>query len=321
MPDNPPHRSFLERLAGCFVDGARRGFRTALVLLAFMVPISFGVVLLKWTGALGVVAQWIGPAFGLVGLPGEAAVAFLTGALLNVYSGIAAMEPMGLGGREITLLALMILISHNLPIESTVLHKAGSSGLRMLILRLASSFVAAAALNQVLPGEPASGATAAEVARAAFGAALGDWAMSALWLVGKIILFVLGVMVLQRILDEFKIMPILARALKWPLALLGLPPRTIFLWLVANTLGLAYGAAVIIEEARLGVLTKEETGAVNCSVAVCHSLLEDTLLFVAVGAWTFWIVAPRLLLAALVTWAYRLWVRSVPPARTSAPPA
>jgi hypothetical protein len=40
-------------------------------------------------------------------------------------------------------------------------------------------------------------------------------------------------------------------------------------------------------------------------MAVCHSLLEDTLLFYVIGAWVLWITVPRLVLAALVVWAYR----------------
>ena len=38
----------------------------------------------------------------------------------------------------------------------------------------------------------------------------------------------------------------------------GLSPRTAFLWLVSNTLGLAYGAGIMIEEAEKGETTKEE---------------------------------------------------------------
>lgn len=40
--------------------------------------------------------------------------------------------------------------------------------------------------------------------------------------------------------------------LKPPLALFGLPAKTSFLWIVANILGLAYGAAVMIEEINAG---------------------------------------------------------------------
>ncbi len=89
--------------------------------------------------------------------------------------------------------------------------------------------------------------------------------------------------------------------------LLGLPRNTAFLWIVANTLGLAYGAAVLIDETASGQITRQEAELLNRSIAICHSLLEDTLLFVAIGAWAFWISIPRMALAAAAVWTYRLW--------------
>jgi hypothetical protein len=112
-------------------------------------------------------------------------------------------------------------------------------------------------------------------------------------------------MVVQELLDAFRLMAPLARVLAWPLLLLGLPRQAAYLWVVANTAGLAYGAAVIIDESRSGRLTRAETEMLNRSVAVCHSLLEDTLLFAVIGAWPLWLVLPRLASAALVVWVYR----------------
>lgn len=294
------------RLGRCFLNGGKAGLRTTLWLLKFMIPVSAAVTLLSWTGALGWMAQWIAPAFCFFGLPGEAAIAFVTGALLNVYSGIAAMSVIPLDGRQITILALMILISHNLPIEIMVQYKTGSSGLRMLALRLGMSVAGGLLLNLLLPagGEAHAQAAAAAPTADALAVLIG-WLISTGWLILKIALFATGVMVLQRILDEFGLMPWLARVLAPPLALLGLPRSTVFLWIVANTLGLAYGAGVIVEETKLGKCTREETEILNHSIAVCHSLLEDSLLFIAVGAWPLWITLPRLLLASAAVWAYR----------------
>ncbi len=302
--------SLAARTGRCFLTGGKAGVRTTLWLLKFMIPVSAAVTALSWTGALGWMAQWIAPAFGLFGLPGETAIAFLTGALLNVYSGIAAMSVIPLDGRQITILALMILISHNLPVEVMVQYKTGSSGLRMLALRLGMSAAGGLLLNLVLPGggEAHAAASAAPAAGDLLSAARA-WVTGTAWLVVKIALFATGVMVLQRLLDEFGLMGWLARVLAPPLALIGLPRKTVFLWIVANTLGLAYGAGVLIEETRLGKYTRRETEIINHSVAVCHSLLEDSLLFIAVGAWAFWITAPRVALAAAAVWGYRAWAR------------
>ena len=80
-----------QRFASCCRTGLAEGLRTSLWLLKFMIPVSLGVTLLAWTGALQWAAGWLRPAFVLLGLPPESVVAFLSAALLNIYSGIAAM--------------------------------------------------------------------------------------------------------------------------------------------------------------------------------------------------------------------------------------
>jgi len=129
-----------------------------------------------------------------------------------------------------------------------------------------------------------------------------------------VIFLVVGLMILQRLIREFGVAGLLARALYPLLWLLGLPRSTAFLWITANTLGLAYGGAVLIEESRSGALARRDVELLNRSIAVCHSLLEDTILFVAIGAGALWITLPRLVLAAAAVWGYRLWARVAQPA-------
>ncbi len=301
------------RLTSVLRRGMGKAGKTGAWLLVRMVPISLGVTLLQWCGALPWLAKWIEPGFRRVGLPGETALAFLIGALMNVYSAIAAMSAIPLTDRQVTIFALMVLISHNLPIEISVQHSAGTHGVRLLGLRLFSSALGAFLLNLILPAS-ATVVTAAVIStpgagHAALGAVLSGWAASTGWLVGKVLLFVLGVMLLQEFLHEFDLLHGLARLVSPALAVLGLPRSVAFLWIVANTLGLAYGAGVLVPEAQSGRIRKEEIGMLNRSIAVCHSLLEDTLLFVAVGAWALWITAPRIAVAAAAVWIFRLGLR------------
>lgn len=293
-----------------FRRGVVKGLRTAVWLAAFMAPVSLIVTLADWIGLLPWLVKGVAPLFDLLGVPAESAAAFVAGALLNAYSGIAALGPIPLTDRQVTILAVMILISHNLPIEVTIQSKAGASGVKLLLIRLVSSFAMGFLLNLILPASTEApvtrGATQAIAAAETFWALMGSWALGTALLMGKIALFVIGVMVLQELLNAFRLMGPLTRVLAWPLALLGLPRETVFLWIVANTLGLAFGAAVILEESRSGRLSKDEIRMVNRSVAVCHSLLEDTFLFVAIGAWALWITLPRIAVAAAVVWAYRL---------------
>jgi hypothetical protein len=85
----------------------------------------------------------------------------------------------------------------------------------------------------------------------------------------------------------------------------GLPDDAAFLWVVSNTLGLAYGAGVLKREVADGNLSREHGDLLNHHIAVSHSLLEDTLLFVALGVPALWITVPRIVLAMLAVWERR----------------
>jgi hypothetical protein len=49
----------------------------------------------------------------------------------------------------------------------------------------------------------------------------------------------------------------------------------------------------------------QEADLFNHHAGICHSLLEDTVLFLAVGAPLFWITVPRFGLALLAVWIER----------------
>jgi spore maturation protein SpmB len=319
MDATTPEPAYLQRLQTCLIEGAGKGLRSGIRLLAIIIPVSFLVMLLSWSGVLRWAAQWMAPLFGHIGLPGEAALAFITGAFINLYAGIAAMSAMTLTARQLTILAVISLISHNLPVEVAVQHKAGSSGPRLLIMRLLTSATAGLLLHRTMPAGPPEPVITSVLAAGSqsFAEALTNWGLDAGFLAAKVLVIIVVLMVLLRILTEFGLIQQLSRPL-WPvLAVLGLPRSTAFLWIVANTLGLAYGAGVILEEVRTGMIEKRDVDLLNHSIAVCHSLLEDTLLFVAIGAWWMWLIFPRLFLAAAVVWLKRLETRWRKPATSS----
>jgi len=86
MPSVPNHRLF-----PAIQKGALEGAKTALWLLAIMLPISFGVFLLEWFGLLSSIGGALEPAFRLLDVEGSGALVFLSGILINLYSAIATM--------------------------------------------------------------------------------------------------------------------------------------------------------------------------------------------------------------------------------------
>ncbi|MFA5713904.1 MAG: nucleoside recognition protein, partial [Bacteroidales bacterium] len=111
---------------------------------------------------------------------------------------------------------------------------------------------------------------------------------------------------LQRVLAEFGVIRWLSKLFKPVMVFFGLPPKTSFLWIVANTLGLAYGAAVMIDETESGKITREDANLLNHHIAISHSNLEDVILLTSVGAIVWWLLLARWLFSFILVWELRL---------------
>jgi hypothetical protein len=79
------------------------------------------------------------------------------------------------------------------------------------------------------------------------------------------------------------------------------------------TLGIVYGAGVIIKAGQEGNLSSRDLFLIALFLSTCHAVVEDTLLFVAVGGNFFWMLGTRLVIAILVTGTAALFLRRPPP--------
>lgn len=292
-----------ERVLKCVREALPKSGKLSLWLIKIILPISLLVRLLQYYGIIDYLAEYLHPLFNLVGLPGATAIVFITSIFLPLYAAIAVMTSLAMTMREATILALMCLIAHNLIVECAVTKKTGSSFAGMVVLRIGMAFVAAVFLNNVLPANdvPFMQTTQIEF-QETLGAVLIAWLYSSLKLIATILLVVTALMILQRLLSEFKLIDVISRPLRPLMKLFGLPNSSPFLWIVGNVIGLAYGGAIMADMVDEGQLSLKDANTVNHHLAISHSLLEDTLLFVALGI-NFWIiVGTRILFAILVVW-------------------
>jgi spore maturation protein SpmB len=117
---------------------------------------------------------------------------------------------------------------------------------------------------------------------------------------------IMGLSILQRLLAEFGVIRLLSKLLRPLMVVFGLPARTSFLWIVANVLGLAYGAAIMIEETEQGKISRADADLLNHHIGVSHSNLEDILLLYAAGAFFWWMLLSRWVLSIVLVWERRL---------------
>ncbi len=281
--------------------------KSAIWLLKMMIPIMLLVSILDLYGVIGYLSQYTTPIFNLIGLDGQAAFVYITSCLASIYSAIGVMALFGFDLREVTIMASMCLIAHNLIIEGAIQSRTGVTFWGITTLRIISSLVCGYPLNLIIPTDLGGTLHLDVVSTKAdtFTEMLSQWAGTSLNLAIKVVIIIYLLNVLQNILRAFNLIDRLTRMLHPIILLLGLPNSTSFLWMVANTLGLAYGGAIIVEEVSKGEIKSREATLLNISIAQTHSLLEDTALFMALGLGAGWLMIPRLTLSIITVWGLR----------------
>ena len=283
--------------------------KTALWMIKITVAVSFVIMLLGYFGVIEWISKVLSPVFIHFGLPGEAALAYVSGYFVNMYSAIAASVTLDLDPRAMTIMGVMALCSHNMIVESAVQHKTGSSTLRVVRVRTLSGIILAYLLNIILPGEaPAAGGAVQGAAVHEFGTELTDWLRNTAVLVPKMLIIIFALNILQAVMAEFGIIRAISKALRPVMHVFGLSSRCAVLWIIANTLGLAYGAAAMIDEASTGKLRKEDIDGLNMHIGISHSNLEDVILLASVGAVWWVLLLSRWVWAIMLVWGYRLEV-------------
>jgi hypothetical protein len=280
---------------------------TALWLLKIILPISLLVRFLDYYGVLAFMADFLDPVFVYMGLPGSTAIVFITSIFLPLYAPLAIITSMSITLRELTILALMCQISHNLPVESAIQAKTGTSFRAMTVLRIVTSIFTGIVLNLILPremGMPIFVQTDM-VVMTSIADVLLLWLKSSLNIALLIVVIVFTLNLLYNLLEAYRLIPKLSRAVEPLLRLFGLPASTAFLWLIGYIVGLAYGGALMMDQMKEGKVTRTEASLLNYHLAVSHSVLEDNLLFVALGVSIWWILGVRFVIAWMVVWLRR----------------
>ena len=297
-------------MIGIVKDSLRPTVKTTLWLLKIMIPISFAVCLAQYYGVIEWCAGWLNPLFCHIGLPGASSIAFLTGATSTTYAALAVMMSMELTLRQTTIIAIMVLICHALPLECTVNKKVGSKPFRMGFLRICGALLAAVYLNLVLPdlSEPFS-ALPLSSSEASLIDVLKGWLLSSVKLSIMIFAIIYALMFIQRFMERFGLMQKLTKPLEPLMVFFGLPRNAAYLWLVGNVLGISYGSAVMLQLEDEGKITRQEADEVNYHLIMNHSMLEDTLVFATAGVSALWILSTRLLFALVLVWGRKLLTR------------
>lgn len=131
--------------------GTKKGLNlTWELVIKIVLPVYIIVSLLNYTPVIPWLSDSLSPFMSWLGLPGEAALPLVLGALVSFYAGVGAVVPLGLGPRELTIVAAMLLLAHDLPVEAAVSKKSGSKITSLIIIRIIAACAFGIGINLLL---------------------------------------------------------------------------------------------------------------------------------------------------------------------------
>ena len=274
-------------------ESLKASFASAILILKLVIPFYILADILLYFDLLRPVSILFSPVTSILQLPAETAMAICAGVFLNIYAAVAFAAPLGLSSYEWTILGVFLGVCHSLPVENSIMKKLGISFLYSTILRISMAFFTTLPLF-FLPATFFTGEGSGKEIQLASYSSISDMLLHSLAnaaiLSVKIITLITLVIFLM---DAIKRTQFITNY--------GQRVQTSFSLLAGQLLGITYGAGILFKEAESGNLKKKDIFFIGTFLMICHSLLEDPLIFVLFGANYWIIVISRLAMACLVT--------------------
>ena len=275
------------------VESLRSSLKSAGLILKLVIPLYILADILLYLDLLKHVSFIFAPVTSILDLPAEAAMAIAAGVLLNLYAAIAFAAPLGLDPYQWTILAVFLGVCHSMVVESAIMKKLGISYAYSIVLRGTMAFVTVFPVMLIPRSFFGSETAAQQVAMTVyttFPAMLQASLVNALLLSGKLILLISLIIVTMDWIKSTRLMQRYTQKV-----------NTSFSIIVGQLLGITYGAGILIREANNGHLDRRDVFFIATFLMICHSIIEDALLFVLFGANYWVIVGVRIIVAVCVS--------------------
>ncbi len=280
-------------------------WKTGLILIKIIVPISIATKLLNDWGIIAYIGLVLGPVMKCVGLPGSMGLVWATAMMTNLYAAIIVFSSLAsaehLTVAQVTIITTMMLIAHALPIELRIAQKAGPRMRFMFLLRIIGALLVGLLLNQIYLR---SGFLQSEFI-ALWNPDISDpswrtWAVDQIRTIFSIYIIILLLLFIVRLLAWLGIIDLLTRILEPILRMMGMSKDAAPITIIGMTMGIGYGGGLIIREAQSGTLSRKDIFFSLSFMGLMHSMIEDTLLMLLLGGHITGVLVFRFLFAMLV---------------------
>ncbi len=275
----------------------RKWFSACNVFLKIMIPVSVIIKLLEEFNIMPYIGEILAPLMQPLGLAGEMGLVWATTMLSNIYGGLLALSSLGVSGdmtvAQITTLASLMLFAHTFLIEIPICVKAGCRFLPIFLIRFLSAYVFALLTAQCCAAFGLLDDKVSVIHFTHSAETWGEWAIGELKKYLTIVSVVLLLVVILEVLDKIGFLKLLEKILSPIVGFIGISPQVIPITIIGMTLGLAYGGGLIVAESKEKDISKRDIFLSLAFLSLFHSIIEDHLLMIGLGANVFFVFVLR----------------------------
>lgn len=267
------------------------------VFFKIMIPVSIVIKLLEESGALSRIGVVLSPLMAPLHLPGEMGIVWATTMLSNIYGGLLSLSSMlpeaGLTVAQMTTLASLMLFAHTFLIEIPICVKAGCRFLPIFLIRFVSAYLFAFLTAQSCAALGVLQETVSTISITHSDNTLIEWAIGEVKKYISIALVVLLLVVVLEVLEKTGVLKLLNKLLLPIVSFIGISKDVLPLTIIGMTLGLGYGGGLIVAQSKESPLSKRDIFLSLAFLSLFHSIIEDHLLMIGLGADAFFVFVIR----------------------------
>ena len=259
------------------------------ILFKVILPVVIVIRALELIGAIPFLANFLEPLTSFIGIDGSLGLVWMAALLVNIYAGLAAFASLqaifDYSVAETTILGLIILIAHSLPIEVAIAKKSRISWIFNLSFRFINAIVAGKILNLIFTKYELFNEPNQSVLQVPNELVSNfEWAILQIqnfFIIFLIIFFIISTI---NVLKALGVWSLIINIMKIPLSYLGMSEKVANIILIGLTLGISFGGGFLIEESKKNNISKKDILLSLSFLSLCHSIIEDTILILLLGS-------------------------------------
>jgi hypothetical protein len=258
-------------------------------LFKIMIPTLIVIKILEEIGFVDILNKFCAPLMLLLGLPEAISLVFTTSMLTSPYAGLIIFSGLSLDtsftAAQASVLGLLILFTHSLPIEVIICRKVGVRARAMIFVRLGLGVLSCYLLNIFFQVTGYMNYPATILLPSLQSAPdILSWVMSQLKGLGMIFIIIIALVIILDFLKYIGVEKLIEKALKPFLNFLGVGEKASTIAVVGVTLGIGFGAGLLIKEVKTGKLHYKDVFGIIILIGMLHSIIEDTAVVSLIGS-------------------------------------